>query len=166
VLVLLLRRASGSRVFVSDINPFRLEKALEFGVTDVINSLAANPVEVIMDKTDQMGVDRSFEAVGSKTSLLQALRALKKGGTATLLGIFEDPDVIVPVNLFVQREISLAGSQGYCWDFQDSLTLLKNGVVDLKPLITHRLPLNELHQGFEILTNPKMASIKVVITME
>lgn len=166
LVAMLARRASGSRVFVCDINPFRLEKALEFGVTDVINSLAANPVEVIIAKTDQMGVDRSFEAVGLETTLLQALRALKKGGTATLLGIFENPDVIVPVNLFVQREISLAGSQGYCWDFQDSLTLLENGVVDLKPLITHRLPLNELHQGFEILTNPKTASIKVVITME
>jgi threonine dehydrogenase-like Zn-dependent dehydrogenase len=131
-----------------------------------IKSLAVDPVEIIKDKTDHMGVDRFFEAVGLETTLLQALRALKIGGNATLLGIFENPDVVFPVNLFVQREISLAGAQGYCWDFQDSLTLLENGVVDLKRLITHRLPLNELQQGFEILTNPKMASIKVVIILE
>jgi 2-desacetyl-2-hydroxyethyl bacteriochlorophyllide A dehydrogenase len=166
LVAMLARRASGSRVFVSDINPYRLEKALEFGATDVINSLAADPVETILEKTAQMGVDRSFEAVGLDTTLLQALKALKKGGTATLLGIFKNPDVMVPVNLFVQREISLAGSQGYCWDFQDGLTLLENGVVDLKRLITHRMPLDELQQGFELLTNPKTASIKVVITMK
>jgi threonine dehydrogenase-like Zn-dependent dehydrogenase len=113
-----------------------------------------------------MGVDCSFEAVGLDVTLLQALKALKKGGAATLLGIFENPDVVIPANLFIQREISLAGSQGYCWDFQDGLTLLENGAVDLKRLITHRFPLEELQQGFELLCNPKTASIKVVINME
>jgi 2-desacetyl-2-hydroxyethyl bacteriochlorophyllide A dehydrogenase len=162
----LVRRAGGNRLFVSDIDPFRLGKALEFGATDVINSLSADPVEIIMAKTAQMGVDRTFEAVGLETTLLQVLRVLKKGGNATLLGIFENPQVVLPVNMFVQREISLAGSQGYCWDFQDSIDLLENGVIDLKKLITHHLPLKDLQQGFEILTNPKEASIKVVVSME
>jgi 2-desacetyl-2-hydroxyethyl bacteriochlorophyllide A dehydrogenase len=166
LVAMLTRRAGGSPVFVSDINPYRLEKALEFGATEGINSLATDPVEAILAKTAQMGVDRSFEAVGLDTTLLQALKALKKGGVATLLGIFENPTVILPVNLFVQREISLAGSQGYCWDFQDSLVLLEEGVVDLKKLITHRLPLDQLQQGFELMIDPKMASIKVVVTME
>jgi threonine dehydrogenase-like Zn-dependent dehydrogenase len=82
------------------------------------------------------------------------------------LGIFESPEVVLPINQFVQREINLAGSQGYCWDFQDSLAMLENGAVDLKGLITHRLALEELQQGFEILTDSKVDSIKVVISME
>jgi 2-desacetyl-2-hydroxyethyl bacteriochlorophyllide A dehydrogenase len=166
LVAMLARRASGSRVFVSDINPFRLEKALELGATDGINSLTTDPVETILAKTEHLGVDHSFEAVGLATTLLQALKVIKKGGKSFLLGIFENPDVILPVNLFVQREISLTGSQGYCWDFQDSLVLLEGGVVDLKRLITHRLPLDELQQGFELLSDPKMSSIKVIITME
>jgi len=113
-----------------------------------------------------MGVDRSFEAIGQEATLIQALKALKKGGCATLLGIFEKPDAVLPVNLFVQREINLAGSQGYCWDFQDSLTLLESNVVDLKKLVTHRLKLTELKQGFEILLNPKNNAIKVVINID
>jgi threonine dehydrogenase-like Zn-dependent dehydrogenase len=153
-------------VFACDINPFRLEKALSFGATDAINSLSADPVETILGKTGQMGVERSFEAVGLETTLLQALKVLKKGGSATLLGIFESPEVVLPINQFVQREINLAGSQGYCWDFQDSLAMLENGAVDLKGLITHRLALEELQQGFEILTDSKVDSIKVVISME
>jgi 2-desacetyl-2-hydroxyethyl bacteriochlorophyllide A dehydrogenase len=163
---ILARRACGNQVFVSDINPFRLEKALEFGATNVINSRSDDPVETILAKTAQMGVDHSFEAVGLETTLLQALKALKKGGAATLLGIFENPDVVVPVNLFVQREISLAGSQGYCWDFQDSLALLENGAVNLKQLITHRIALDELQQGFEVLMNPKSNAIKVVLKID
>jgi 2-desacetyl-2-hydroxyethyl bacteriochlorophyllide A dehydrogenase len=162
----LARRISGGRVFACDINPFRLEKALAFGATDVINSLSADPVETILGKTGQMGVERSFEAVGLETTLLQALKVLKKGGSATLLGIFESPEVALPINQFVQREINLAGSQGYCWDFQDSLAMLENGAVDLKGLITHRFALEELQQGFEILTDSNIDSLKVVISME
>ncbi len=133
---------------------------------EVINSLESNPVERIMEKTGQIGVDRSFEAVGLEATLIQALKVLKKGGCATLLGIFEKPDAVLPVNLFVQREINLAGSQGYCWDFQDSLTLLENNVVDLKKLITHRFNFLELQQGFETLLNPQNNAIKVVINID
>jgi 2-desacetyl-2-hydroxyethyl bacteriochlorophyllide A dehydrogenase len=166
LIAMLAKRVSGSKVFVSDINSFRLAKALEFGATDMIDSMTDDPLEAILAKTDHMGVDHSFEAVGLDITLLQALKVLKKGAGATLVGIFENPDALLPVNLFVQREISLTGSQGYCWDFQDSLVLLEGGVVDLKKLITHRLPLNELQQGFELLSDPKMSSIKVIITME
>lgn len=69
---ILTRRASGSRVFVSDINPFRLEKALKFSATDVINILTADPVETIIIKTAQKGVDHSYEGMGLETTLLQA----------------------------------------------------------------------------------------------
>jgi 2-desacetyl-2-hydroxyethyl bacteriochlorophyllide A dehydrogenase len=165
LVAMLSHRTTGSDVFVADINSFRLERALELGATEVINSLASNSVETIMERTGQMGVDRSFEAVGLEATLIQSLKVLKKGGTTTLLGIFEKPDVVLPVNLFVQREINLAGSQGYCWDFQDSLTLLENNVVDLKKLVTHRLNFDELQQGFETLLKPQSNAIKVVINI-
>jgi 2-desacetyl-2-hydroxyethyl bacteriochlorophyllide A dehydrogenase len=166
LVAMLSRRTTGSDVFVADINSFRLERALELGATEVVNGLASNPLETILEKTGQMGVDRSFEAVGVEATLIQSLKALKKGGTATLLGIFEKPDLVLPINLFVQREINLAGSQGYCWDFQDSLTLLENRTVDLKRLITHHVNFVDLQQGFEILMKPQNNAIKVVINID
>jgi 2-desacetyl-2-hydroxyethyl bacteriochlorophyllide A dehydrogenase len=166
LVAVLARRTTGGGIFVADINSFRLQRALELGATEIINNFEEDPVKTIMEKTGQMGVDRSFEAVGLEATLIHALKALKKGGCATLLGIFEKPDAVLPVNLFVQREINLAGSQGYCWDFQDSLTLLENKVVDLKKLVTHRLNLFELQQGFEILMNPQNNAIKVVINID
>jgi threonine dehydrogenase-like Zn-dependent dehydrogenase len=54
----------------------------------------------------------------------------------------------------VQKEISLLGSQGYNWDFQDALVLLDQRRLDLKPLITHRIRLDDLQSGFEILLDP------------
>jgi 2-desacetyl-2-hydroxyethyl bacteriochlorophyllide A dehydrogenase len=165
LVAMLAQRTTGSTVFVTDVNSFRLQKALEFGVTEIINGLEENPVEKIMDKTAQMGVERSFEAAGLEVTFIQALKSLKKGGSTILLGIFEKPDAVLPVNLFIQREINLAGSQGYCWDFQDSLTLLENRSIDLKKLITHRLNFFELQQGFEILLKPQSNAIKVVINV-
>jgi 2-desacetyl-2-hydroxyethyl bacteriochlorophyllide A dehydrogenase len=160
----LARRLTGSQVFMSDIRPFRLQKAADLGAI-AINSLEADPVEVILRETGQMGVDCSFEAVGLELTLIQALKALKKGGSAILVGIFENPRAALPINLFVQREISLAGSQGYCWDFQDSLTLLENKAIDLKTLITHKLELGELQKGFETLLDPSCNALKVVVEM-
>ncbi len=162
----LARRVSGGRIFVCDINPYRLQMASAMGASDTCNSLEADPVEWILDKTDQLGVDASFEVVGLQSTLLQALKVLKKGGTTTLLGIFENPEANLPVNLFVQREIKLSGSQGYCWDFQDSLTLLENGVIDLKPLITHRVKIDHLQEAFELLLKPASNSVKVVVELD
>ena len=110
-------------------------------------------------------MDRSFEAVGLESTLSQALHVLKHGANATLLGIFEQLENKIPIHLFVQREISLYGSQGYSWDFQDALKMLATGTLSLKPLITHTLPLQELKQGFDILLNPKNESIKVIINV-
>jgi 2-desacetyl-2-hydroxyethyl bacteriochlorophyllide A dehydrogenase len=166
LVTMLIHQVASGKLFVSDINPFRLSKALEFGAAHSINSLEMDPVDYILKNTAQLGVDHSFEAVGLEVTLIQALHSLKKGGATTLLGIFEQPEVKLPANIFIQKEIKLIGSQGYCWDFQDAITLLEQKVVDLKALITHRVDLEDLHRGFELLMNPQSQAIKVLVIME
>lgn len=163
LLVLMLSRlASAGPAFVVDVQDFRLAKAVELGACQAINGRQADAVEAILKLTAGKGADRSFEAVGIETTLVQALQVLKKGGKATLLGIFENPQACLPVNLFVQREIVLAGSQGYNWDFQDGLAILDQGRLDLKPLITHQIHLEDLQAGFELLCSPESQAIKVI----
>lgn len=163
---LLSKQASGIGSIICDVHPYRLQKALQMGALQAINSREEDAVEAILAATQGMGVDKSFEAVGLEATLTQALQVLKRGGNATLLGIFEQLENKLPVNLFVQREISLYGSQGYCWDFQDALRMLEAGSIDLKPFVTHTLPLEDVARGFEILLNPKNESIKVVIKID
>ena len=159
-------QTSGVGSIICDINQYRLNKALELGARMAINSRKQDPVKAILEVTGQMGVDKTFEAVGMETTLTQSLQALKRGGSATLLGIFEQLDIKLPANLFIQHEISLLGSQGYSWDFQDGLSLLSTGRLDLKPLITNRIFLEHLQQGFEMLLDPVNESIKVVVLMD
>ena len=167
LLILLLKRLSGgSEVFVVDVQEYRLKKAMEFGASDVLDNSKGDAVQKIFEKTSQLGVDRSFEAVGLQSTLIQSLNVLKKGGTCILVGIFEVQDVMIPANLFVQKEMSLIGSQGYCWDFQTALALVQKGMVPLKEMITHLLPLSSLQEGFELLIDSKSNTVKVVIKVE
>ncbi len=166
LVLMLVQRAAGGQSFIVDIHPHRLKKALELGATHVIDNRSEDSVKAILAETGSLGVDSVFEAVGLEQTLIQALKSVKKGGNVTLLGIFENPQVTLPANLFVQHEIALQGSQGYNWDFQDSLALLGSGVLSLKPLITHILPYEKLQEGFETLLDPDKAAVKVVIQLD
>ncbi len=162
---ILAKQATGVGSIVCDIDPFRLEKALTLGAGMTINGMEGDPVDIIFAATHGKGVDVAFEAVGLGQTLLQALRSVRQGGGVTLLGIFEKPDLMMPVNIFVQREINLSGSQGYAWDFQSALKLLGSGAVNLLQLITHRFPLDELQSAFELLMSKDHHAVKVVIEM-
>jgi len=165
ILLLQVARASGAaKVFITDLSEHRLKTAEFFGATLALHPGKEDPVERIFQETGGLGVDRSFEAVGLQTTLQQAAASLKKGGIGVLIGLFEDPHrVTFPVNLFVQREIEIRGSRGYCWDFQVAMEFLRNKRVKVKPLISHRLPLADLPRAFEILLDPKGEADKVVI---
>lgn len=167
LMVLMLTKLSGAgEVFVVDVKDFRLEKAKELGASDAINSSRQDSVQYIVEKTGQLGVDRAFEAVGIEKTLVESLKALKKGGTSVVVGLFEDQEIRIPANIFVQKEITLKGSLGYCWDFQIALKLIERGELKLGGIITHTLPLSALQQAFELLLDPHSGAIKVVIQMD
>lgn len=166
LLLMLFKTTGGGNAFVVDIQHHRLRKALDLGATGVFNNLEGDIVEQIVQRTGGMGVERAFEAVGINLTLVQALQTLKKGGMAILLGLFEKPDVSIPANIFVQKEITLTGSQGYCWDFQGALKLLADKRVDLKPLVTHQVPLAQVQDAFDLLMDPQNEAIKVVVIVD
>jgi 2-desacetyl-2-hydroxyethyl bacteriochlorophyllide A dehydrogenase len=167
LLMLLLTRLSGAgEVFLVDVQDHRLRKAKEFGASEVLNNAKKDAVPVILEKTSFLGVDRAFEAVGLENTLIQSLKVLKKGGASILVGLFEAQEARIPANLFVQKEISLAGAQGYCWDFQEALKLVEHGQIKLRSLISRVLPISSIQQGFELLLDSKNEAVKVVLKIE
>ena len=167
LLTLMVAHHAGSGdIFLVGIQPPRLELALELGANQAFNNLQPDSVQKILQVTADKGVDRSFEAVGIESTLQQSLEVLKKGGTAVLLGIFEQKDIHVTPNLFIQKEISLVGSQGYNWDFQRAIKIAEQQDFNLRSLITHTLPLSKLQQGFELLLQKNSQAVKVVIKMD
>lgn len=164
LLILHLANVAGiAPTFVVDVRDFRLEKAREFGASYAISASRQEAVGFIHERTDGLGVDRAFEAVGSKETLVDSMKVLKHGGTGIVVGIFEESEIPIPANVMTSREISLVGSRGYCWDFEEALAFLERGAAKLEEIITHRMPMTELQQAFELLSNPKAEAIKVVI---
>ena len=165
LLILQVARAVGAgKVFITDVRDARLDAALEFGASSAFNSLKGNAVEKILEQTGGLGVQRAFEAVGLEATLTQALQSLQKGGRAVLVGLFENERVGVPANIFVQKEISLTGSQGYHWDFQRAIELIRGGKINLEKMVTHQFQLEQTQEAFETLIDRDQNAIKVVIS--
>ena len=164
LMILVLSRLQGAAgVFAVDVHEFRIEKARSLGAAGAFSNADGEALAQIIDRTGGFGVEVSFEAVGIQQTFVQALQVLKKGGHAVVAGLNAEPEVTLPANIFVQKEISLSGTQGYCHDFQTALALLENGAVDLSPFITHTLPSDAIQEGFDLLTTPGNEAVKVVI---
>lgn len=162
-LLQLIRLAGGGETIVVDVQPHRLETASEFGATHTLDNRQPGVVEQVKVLTTGLGAQRGFEAVGLNLTLVQMLQALRKGGTGVLVGLFESEEVHLPANIFVQNEISLTGSQGYCWDFQTAIELAGQGRLDLGKMISHVFPLAETQAAFEALQDPAEKAVKVAI---
>ena len=165
LLILQVARATGSgKVFITDIRDARLEAALSFGASNTLNGSKYDVVERILEQTGGLGVHCAFEAVGLERTLNQALQSIQKGGRAVLVGLFETRDIRIPANIFVQKEISLTGSQGYHWDFQRAIELVRKDKINIEKMITHQFHLDQTQDAFETLIDPKQDAVKVVIT--
>ena len=167
LMILVLSRLQGATgIFAVDTRDYRLKMAQDLGALDVFNNIDGRAVEKILDRTDGLGVEVSFEAYGIQLTFVQALQVLKKGGHAILAGLNAKPEVTLPANIFVQKEIALSGTQGYCHDFQTALALLESGAVDLFLLITHALPHHAIQEGFDLLTSAAHEAVEVVIVYD
>jgi len=162
LLLQLVRVAGAGEIYVVDIQPHRLEAAASLGA-QALDNASGDVVSEIYARTAGLGVECAFEAVGLASTLRQTLTVLRKGGQAVLIGLFEKGEILIPANIFVQKEISLAGSQGYCWDFQTAIKLVTQGRIDLAKLITHQFSLAETQVAFDTLMAPQEQAMKIVI---
>lgn len=155
------RRSGAGEVIIADFSDERLAAAKELGATVAVNSGKVNLEEEVQKLTNGKGVDKSFECVGLQATFLQAMLTLRRNGLATIVGIFENPDITIPASRFVTHEIHVQGAQGYCWDFPIALKLARE--IDLSKLVTHTFALNELQKALETCLDRSAGSIKVLL---
>jgi 2-desacetyl-2-hydroxyethyl bacteriochlorophyllide A dehydrogenase len=153
--------AGATEIVLTDLMDYRLEKASSMGATKVLNPQKESVEDVANQITDKRGFAKIFECVGVEKTLLQAMNLLAKGGVVTAAGIFEQPQVTLNVALFVAKEITVQGTQAYCWDYQTALDLTKR--IDLQKLITHTFPLSEIEKGFQNALDPAAKALKIVL---
>jgi L-iditol 2-dehydrogenase len=157
-----LRQAGGQQIISADISPERLDLAKKSGATATINSAAENPLETILKLTGQRGADASFEAVGVTATVDLAVRCLRKGGLAVLVGNVA-PKVEFPLQITVTRELSVYGSCASRGEYPDVLAMLARGDLQAAPLVSKAAPLAEGATWFDRLYRKDPALLKVIL---
>jgi len=162
-LVQALSRTGCGRLVVVDVAADRLALAAKLGGTTTINSTNENPAEAILRLTQGRGADLGFEAVGVSATVDLALRCLRKGGSAVLVGNVA-PKIDFALQLAVTRELTLYGSCASRGEYPACLDMLARGDLRAAPLLSATAPLAEGAAWFDRLYHKEPGLLKVVLT--
>ena len=157
-----IARASGAgRVLASDHAPYRLELARSLGAEVVDVDSVVSAVDWFRDRNEGEGLDVVFEMSGAAGAVRDAFRIARNGGSVVLFGIPSGPielDIAESLIFKNVRVTAVNGREVFATWYR-TRWLLEHGVVDLRPLITHRLPLSEFEQAFEQLASGEACKI-------
>jgi L-iditol 2-dehydrogenase len=159
-----LRVAGCSRIFVADLDSTRLKLAQDVGANAVLSS-DADVVEQVMQLTGGTGVDLAIEAVGRNETVKASIDSVRKGATVVLVGNIS-PEVTLPLQKVVTRQIRLQGSCASAGEYPRAIKLLANGAIQVKPFITAIAPLAEGPRWFERLYAREPNLMKVILVPE
>jgi L-iditol 2-dehydrogenase len=159
-----LRAAGCARIFVADLDQTRLKLAQDVGATTVLSS-EADVVEQVMQLTGGMGVDLAIEAVGRNETVKTSIESVRKGGTVVLVGNIS-PEVTLPLQKVVTRQIRLQGSCASSGEYPRAIELLASGAIQVKPFITAVAPLEDGPRWFERLYAREPNLMKVILSPE
>jgi len=148
------RSPEAERIVAIDTQPSKLELAKELGATDTLNASNIDPVKAIREMTGG-GVHYSFEALGSKATAEQAFGMLRAGGTATIIGMvpFGVKIELHGFDFLRDRKIqgTAMGGNRFRVDMPRLLSLWKQGRLKLDHLISGRIRLDQINEGFAAL---------------
>jgi L-iditol 2-dehydrogenase len=159
-----LRAAGCSRVFVADLDSTRLKLAQEVGATAVL-SAEKDVVEQVLRLTGGIGVDVVIEAVGRSETVKASIESVRKGGSVVLVGNIS-PEVTLPLQKVVTRQIRLQGSCASAGEYPRAIELLASGAIQVQPFITAVAPLEEGPRWFERLYAREPNLMKVILSPE
>lgn len=149
------RLAGASRIIGVDINPARHDQGLRFGLTDFIDARSEDPVTAIQALTGG-GCDYAFECVGNVRLMHQAFQSTRIGwGHTVVLGVPAEGATmdLVPFSLQLGRTVqgSFMGNMKGRSQLPKLLDHYVAGALNLQDLVTHRLPMAQVNEGFSLM---------------
>lgn len=157
------RALGAGRVMATDINDFRLKMAKNLGADAVWNAGEDIPA-LVRQVNNNRPVDLVIVCTGALSAFKQALNSVDRGGTVLCFATTEPGvDIPVPMNEFWRNEIKLMPSYGNSpYDAAVAIELIRAKRIPIRQMITHRLPMNQIGAGFQLVAGAA-DSIKVII---
>ena len=145
---LVAKRVGARKVVITDINPSRLELAKKLGVDHVVNASDEKLADVMARIGMTEGFDVGLEMSGSAVAFRDMIDVMNNGGKVAILGIAEAAFEI-DWNKVIFKMLTLKGIYGReMFETWYKMTTLVQGGLDLSPLITHRLGVDDYLEGF------------------
>jgi alcohol dehydrogenase len=168
------RLFSPSKLIVVDPIPFRREMAKKLGATHTLDPTQVDAVYEILELTggapkdllqmfaNRSGADLVIEAVGIKPTFDACFQAVRPGGYVSIIGIFEESQELPMLQLSVKNIGVTMGLVNVVY-MDRLIKIIEAGLLDTRPLITHRMPLAEAVKGYEMFDRKQDNVIKIAL---
>jgi len=157
--------AGAGRIIAVDRVDTKLKLAESFGATDLVDASAGDPVQQVKELTGG-GVDHAFEAIGLKVTAEQSFGMLRRGGTATIIGMIPmGTSIELPGPEFLsEKKIqgSNMGSNQFRVDMPRFVDFYLSGRLKLDELVSARIGLADINEAFDTMRSGEIARSVVV----
>ena len=157
-----IARASGaSLIIVSDPNNYRLAISRKMGAHMVLNPGEKDIIPLILDATNNNGVDVVLEFSGNNQALNQGLEVITPGGRISILGIYEKRVSIDLNKEVIFKKIRIYGITGrkVFSSWHKTSRFLSSGIVNPDPILTHQFPLKDYEKGIKLMREGKCGKV-------
>jgi threonine 3-dehydrogenase len=157
-----IARASGaSLIIVSDPNNYRLAISKKMGAHMALNPGKKDITSLILDATNNNGVDVVLEFSGNNQALNQGLKVITPGGRISILGIYEKRVSIDLNKEVIFKKIRIYGITGrkVFSTWHKTSRFLSSGIVNPEPILTHRFPLKDYEKGIKLMRDGKCGKV-------
>jgi L-idonate 5-dehydrogenase len=157
--ILSARRAGADFIVATDLSDYTLAMAKTAGA-DVTLNMRQHDDALEAFKTNKGTFDVLYECSGAQPALVSAIGAVRPGGTILQLGL--GGDMTLPMMQITAKELSLKGSFRFHTEYATAISLMQKKLIDVKPLISETVGLNDAVRGFE-LASDRSKAMKVQI---
>jgi len=169
ITLLCVQAAGATPIVITDIDEGRLafaKKIVPSVITHKVSRMSAEDGgKAIVEAFGGIEPAVAIECTGVESSVSSAIWAVKFAGKVFVIGVGKN-EMNIPFMRLSTREVDLQFQYRYCNTWPRAIRLVKNGVIDMQKLVTHRFTLEDAIKAFETAADPKTGAIKVQIKSE
>jgi len=165
-LVAQVAAADGARrVMITDVSEYKLDKARQCGLIDVVNPIQEDLDQAILKAFGPDKADLILECVGVQDTITQAIDNARKGSTIIVVGVFSNKP-LVDLGLVQDRELSLIGTLMYQRkDYERAIEFVSKGKLQLDQLVTHRFAFKDYLEAYKAIESSRGKYMKVMLDL-
>lgn len=162
---ILAKKVIGAKqVIVLDINQDRVDAAIKAGIADVGINPATDDVAQIIRQATVFGVDACIETAATARTMAMSAAITRPGGMISTVSYFGQQIIGMPMDEMILKGHQLRFGIHKCEGVPEMLEMIQNGKINTKFIMTHKKPLNDIIEGFEVFGNSQDGCIKWLIT--